>query len=127
MVERLDLVSDSEEFPIWFGESAIYARRLKGSEQERIIRKHDRKGKPNWTGALYDMVALAITRFHKIRLDGKIVEWDPSLVHRIPRDAIDRVAEEIGADVPGTDAYEAKVAEAKNSKTTSGSNTTTKE
>jgi len=122
MAGRIKLIDETEEFSLVVESSKIYYRRLSGREQETIIRRHEKRGKTNWTGALFDMVAQAITRWENVEMKGQVVEWDPSLVYRIPRDTIDELAELIGANVPGTGAYEAKVDESKNSSTTSGSN-----
>jgi len=128
MADRLVLISDDEKaFPMQFGESTIWIVRLEGGIQEKIIRKHDKKGKTNWTGAMYDMVAEAITRWDNIPLDGKVVPWERKHVRRIPRDAIDELAEALGANIPGMSSYQDKAESDENLLPTSDSSPSTQD
>lgn len=123
----VELIDDNEEFPLHIGDSTIWLKRIPGQTEERIIKKHTKRGTTNWTAVIFDIIATVVLRWEKVPLGGNFVEWDRSLSRRIPADTRELIMEEVGANVPGTSVYEKKSEAAENLPPTSDSNTPTEE
>lgn len=115
----IQLIRDDEEHVIEVEGSKIYYRRIHGKAREAIIKRHEKRGRTNWTGALYEMIGRGITRWENVYFDGSCVEYSTEYVHRLPDPVIEELAEAIGANI------ERQAEEEENLSSTSGSNTPT--
>lgn len=112
----LHLMDEEQELSVEIEGTEFFYHQIHGKVRERIIRSHEKRGRTNWVGAMYDMLKHAITRTKNLHFKGKVVEWKPEFVYRLPEDAIEILQERTGANIERQEEAEANLANTSDSK-----------
>jgi len=94
------LIQDDERLVYEVEGSRIFYRRLSSLRRARIIRKHTKRGKTDWSAVTQEMLEEIITGWEGVEGPDGPVEFSRDLVTRLPDDVVTDILELSGASSP---------------------------
>lgn len=82
--------------------SKIFYRRISTLRRAAIIKKHTKRGKPNWGKITSDLLIEAITGWEDVQQAGKDIPFSAELITALPEETLTDVLELIGVANPET-------------------------
>jgi len=84
----IQIIQEDERLIYELAGSKIIYRRLSTMKRGGIIRKHTKRGKPDWNAATAEMLQQIIIGWENVQARGKGIPFDAELALRLPEDVL---------------------------------------
>lgn len=96
----IQLVQSGEKLTYEAEESEIYYRRISTLKRAAIIKRHTKRGKPDWAAITKEILEYVITGWKTVQEAGVEIAFEPELVTALPEDTLTDILELSGGANP---------------------------
>jgi hypothetical protein len=82
----IQLVQDEERKVYKMGGSKIFYRRISTLKRGAIVKRHTKRGKPDWNAVAEDILRYVVLDWETVQVEGRDTPFDPDLLARLPED-----------------------------------------
>lgn len=93
----IQIIENDEELTYEIEDSKIFYRRISTLKRGGIVKRHTKRGKPDWNAITEEILNYIITGWENVEKSGRGILFDPELITAIPEDVLTEILELAGA------------------------------
>ena len=93
----IQIIEKNEKLTYEIEYSKIFYRRITTLKRGAIVKRHTKRGKPDWSAITEEILQYIITGWERVEKSGEEIAFDPDLITAIPEDVLTDILELAGA------------------------------
>ena len=92
----IQIIKKEERLALEIAGSKLFYRRIPTGVRAAIIRKHTKRGKPDWTTVTADIIQYTLLGWENVQVDKQDIPFDAELALSLPEDVLGELLEAVG-------------------------------